>query len=107
METIIKQEIPNGVRLCIDQGIYSHQAILNTMYLFKHRCQVDICGVNDNVLSLDFIRKKEGEELEVVIRDFITELPDYQLRHYIHQETKDIHKLIVQEAFSPLDEKGK
>ena len=42
-------------------------------------------------------------EIELIIKDFLNELIDQQLRVQINNDTKDIKEKIIAEAFAPLE----
>lgn len=92
------------IRLNLDVSLYSRDAILSTAYIFTDRCYIHLLSYGDKVAQLDFLRKKDDKhDLELLINDFLNQLIDQQLRVRIHNETKDIKKMIVAEAFAPLE----
>lgn len=92
------------IRLNLDVNLYSRDAILSTAYLFTDKCHINFLSYGDRIAQLDFMQKNhDNYELELVVKDFLNELIDQQLRVRIHNETKDIKKMIISEAFAPLE----
>ena len=99
-----KETQDGGYRLFLDPGIYSKEAIIKALHLFTHKCHINFSSYNDRQAQVDFSRRDKETKIEEVIRDFLNELIDQQLRLTITQETRKIHELIVAEAFAPLNE---
>lgn len=91
-------------RLFLDSRIYSKEAIVKTAHLFIHKCYINFNDYGDRQAKVDFSPKDEDIKVEEVIKDFLNELIDQQLRFIIKQDTHKIHELIVAEAFAPLEE---
>jgi len=92
------------IKLNLDVELYSRDAILNTAYLFTHKCYINLQSYEKKVAVVVFSQKDDQNcELKLVIKDFLNELIDQQLRVRIHNETKDIKKMIISEAFAPLE----
>ncbi|MCK5606224.1 His-Xaa-Ser system protein HxsD [Candidatus Pacearchaeota archaeon] len=106
-------DIPNSetlsdgiVRLTLNTQVYSREAIISTLYLFKHKCFSNLFQYNDTCAKVDFSPLENTGTIGNTVNEFLNELNDQQLRHYIHEETKDIHTAIIKEAFRPLDSLG-
>lgn len=92
------------MKIDLDVHLYSRDAILNTAYLFTSKCYVDLRSYGDKTAEVVFTQKPNSElELDAIVKDFLNELIDQQLRVNIDQETKAIKELIIKEAFAPLD----
>ena len=89
--------------LCLDTNIYSNEAILKTVHLFLHKCHVNFSEYGEANARVEFSSDDKGMEIEGVIKDFLSELVDQQLRFVVRRDTQDIHKLIISEAFAPLE----
>jgi len=105
MDTDNLEYLPDGkIKLDLDVSFYSRDAILSTAYLFTDKCYINLLSYGDKIAQLVFLRKKQNDNnLELLINDFLNELIDQQLRYRIDCETKDIKKIIIAEAFAPLE----
>lgn len=93
-----------SITLNLDVSFYNREAILNTAYYFTDQCYISLESYNDKTAKVVFSHKdKENVDLNLVIKDFSNKLIDQQLRHSIAKETDEIKKLIIKEAFAPLE----
>ena len=97
--------MPDGtIKLNLDVGLYSRDAILSTAYLFTDKCYINLQSYGQKVAQVFFSQKSnKNRELELLVKEFLNELVDQQLRVRIRNETKGIQKMIVVEAFAPLE----
>ena len=92
------------MKIDLDVNLYSRDAILNAAYLFTNNCHIDLRSYGDTTAEVIFTVKPNSKlELDTVVKDFLNELIDQQLRVNIEQETWAIKELIIKEAFAPLD----
>lgn len=105
MEEFKVENLGDGsVIIELDINFYSREAILETSYYFLDKCYVNLKSYGDGIAKVIFSPKDtEGSDLSLIVKDFSNKLIDQQLRFKINQETKDIKKLIVKEAFAPLE----
>lgn len=93
----------NSFKHVVDASIYSKEAILETCYRLNKRYSV-ILEKYDSANAEILISNYDSDEcLTSIIDEFAKELVDQQIRHQINKETLDIRKMIVAEAFSPLE----
>jgi His-Xaa-Ser system protein HxsD len=94
-----------STELAVDATLYCPDAVLQTAYLFTGECYVTIAAADQRSILIRFAPKKPSVEMESLVREFLNELIDQQLRTRIRSETADIQRAIVSEAFAPLDTK--
>ncbi|HUW19430.1 MAG TPA: His-Xaa-Ser system protein HxsD [Sedimentisphaerales bacterium] len=99
------EHMPNGkVKVSLDVGLYSRDAILSTAYRFTHKCFINLLSYGVEIAHVEFSNKNDDKsDLTVLVNEFLNELIDQQLRFRINSETKDIQRAIVKEAFAPLE----
>ena len=90
--------------LFLASTLYSQGAVLSTGYLFTDRCYVSLDQGQDGNLTVQIRLKDASAELGPVIDEFMNALLDQELRSRLAKETDDIQRMIVSEAFSPLDD---
>ncbi|MBW8039509.1 MAG: His-Xaa-Ser system protein HxsD [Planctomycetes bacterium] len=93
-----------SINLNLDVKLYSRDAILNTTYRFTHKCYINLQKYEEKTALIVFSQKNENNrDIELLVKEFLNELIDQQLRVDINNETKDIRKMIISEAFAPLE----
>jgi His-Xaa-Ser system protein HxsD len=90
--------------LTLDSQIYCKEAVLNTAYAFTHRAHITVATSDPQSIAVRIILDSGGNDIQDVCREFLRELVDQQLRATIREETADIRKAIITEAFAPLEE---
>jgi His-Xaa-Ser system protein HxsD len=100
--TIIPNE-DGTLKVLVDPSLYSPEAILATADVFTGAWYVKIDVVGDRGTTITFTPKTPPLMSQNVVNEFLNELIDQQLRLRLRQETADLHRLIVSEAFAPLD----
>jgi His-Xaa-Ser system protein HxsD len=89
------------VALEIDLGVYSLEAVLRAGYKLTDRCYLLFTRstVPDRLRA--FLQaKRDGEDVEVLVRELANELLDQQLRRMIAEEVGPVRELIVAQAFA-------
>ena len=106
MDTGNLEYLPDGeIKLDLDVKLYSRDAILNTAYRFTDKCYVNLQSYGDKTAQVVFSPKNDkNKELKVLVKDFLNELIDQQLRVRIWDETQEIREQIIKEAFAPLEQ---
>jgi His-Xaa-Ser system protein HxsD len=100
---MVQQHNDNAVTLLADLRVYSTDAITNTAYLFTDLCHIAMDPVNSQTIAIRLSAKTAGVVLEQTAKEFENELIDQQLRLRLRRETEEIRKMIISEAFAPLE----
>lgn len=89
--------------LAVDLSIFSVRAVLSTAYQFTDRVFVYLARDNecpDSKLWVFLFGKTGNSNITNLVRDFMNELVDQQLRTQLASEFRDVRTLIVAQAFS-------
>lgn len=90
--------------LALDSQVYCVEAVLNTAYLFTHRAHIAIATHDDSCIAVKISLDASDTNVQEVCRAFLQELVDQQLRVTVGKDTADLKRLIITEAFAPLEE---
>jgi len=94
-------QIENGqILLNINTKLYSTIALFRTCYLFTDRCYLYLCPGAGEDIEVYIKPKAEQYDPKGLAGDFCNELIDQQVRQDLVQETGEIRKLIVAQAFA-------
>jgi len=104
METVISIRSSEATQaLAIDLSVYSLPAVFSTAYKFTDRVFVYLHRDEekpDSRLWVLLFAKAVNVDITGLVRDFMNELVDQQLRHQLASEFRDVRNLIVAQAFS-------
>jgi len=89
----------------VDTSFFCKEAILKTAYQFTDQCHFEVDTVGEGVARVAISPKEPGTDVERIVHEFLNELIDQELRVRVQRETAEIHRLIVSEAFAPLEAK--
>ena len=100
------------VILCIDSTVYSKEAIIKCLYWYSDKFTIDISLGEKNqfqitLIPFDTVNKLSTESLNLIYKKLKKDLLDFQLRHIVIEETKNIRDLLVAKAFSSFDTEEK
>lgn len=92
------------VVITIDPGLYSEDVVLRAAYWLSDSCHVHINKTNAGAITAEIRTKdgRDGPELTAACGEFCNGLIDFALRARVASETQDIHRALVQRAFSEL-----
>ena len=93
------------LRVAVDPAVYTKEAILATAYSLTRDWYVTIDATADRATMVSFAPEIPTQTCDTVVHDFLNQLIDQQLRLQLRHETAELHRLIVSEAFAPLDSK--
>jgi len=93
------------VILEVDTSFFCKDAILKTSYQFTEQCYFKVETVGEGAARVAISPKEPGTDVERIVPEFLNQLIDQELRVRVQQETAEIHRLIVSEAFAPLEVK--
>jgi His-Xaa-Ser system protein HxsD len=96
-----------SVTMTVDLSVYCRDAILNTAYLFTDKYYVDVKTADEKTATVQMTPKDPAARREGAAQEFMNELIDQQLRVRLRRETAEIHRMIIAEAFAPLDKPTK
>ncbi len=102
--TAVRRE-DGRVILEVDTSFFCKEAILKTSYLFTEQCYFEIESVGEGAVRVAISPKQPGIDVQRIVPEFLNELIDQELRVRVQSETAEIHRLIVSEAFAPLEAK--
>ena len=103
MKQIIKTLEDGRLLLEIDRGIFKKETIVATTYKFTNDCYIFIEPASNDAFNVYFKPKTQTTPLEKIADEFCNELIDQQLRLDIEASYGNIRNLIVQQAFSPVE----
>ena len=96
-----KPEAEQAVEL--DLSVYSRKAITQAAYAFTGRCYVSIAKLDEKTAKVRLLPKAECSDIQELGREFLNELLDHQLRAQLWEEFGEIQRMVVSEAFAPLE----
>ena len=104
MDGIITKIDDNKVFVNLKINIYEKDAILAAAYKMTNFCTVLVSqGENDEVrVTFETATGDIKESLDNIARNFCNEVLDQQVRLDLEKRYKDIRKLIIEHAFSPI-----
>ena len=97
---------PGGLEVTLSKAIYEKEAVFAAAYALSNLCRnrIEPGQAGYVKVSLEFLDScKESDRLEVENK-FMNELIDQQLRLDLEKRYGAIRRLIVQQAFAPLDD---
>jgi His-Xaa-Ser system protein HxsD len=97
--------IDGVVRICLDLKVYRLVAIQKAAYKLANRATVLLGDVEDGHVLATFLFGKHisHEDVQTIMRSFVEEVLDQELRERIGEETNAIRSLILAQAFSRTD----
>jgi His-Xaa-Ser system protein HxsD len=95
-----------SVGIDVDTRFFSEEAILKAAYQFTGQCHVKLATVGEGVAQVVISPKDPQDNLDRVVPELLNELIDQQLRITVGRETAEIQRLIIAEAFAPLQAEG-
>ncbi len=104
MDTRVKRK-PGGFEVIISKALYEKEAVFAATYALSGLCRntVEPAQAGYVKVTLEFLDPAlEGDRARIEHR-FLNELIDQQLRLDLEQRYGAIRRLIVQQAFAPLD----
>ena len=90
------------VVLEVDTSFFCNEAILKTAYQFTGRYHFEVETAGEGAARVIISPKEAQADVELLVPEFLNELVDQELRVRVQRETAEIHRLIVSEAFAPL-----
>jgi len=99
--TAVRKE-DGRVELELDTNFFCKEAILKTAYQFTEQCHFKVETAGAGAVRVVMSPKDLGTDIDRLVPDFLNELIDQELRVRVQRETAEIHRLIVSEAFAPL-----
>lgn len=105
MDAKVKRK-PGGLEVTLSKAIYEKEAVFAAAYALSNLCRnrIEPAQAGYVKVSLEFLDScKESDGLEVENK-FMNELIDQQLRLDLEKRYGAIRRLIVQQAFAPLDD---
>ena len=99
---ILTDELGAYIAVEIDTAIYQRAAVMKTAYWQTNQCYVFIAKGNvPDALRIEFRVKDpaQGDDLELLVRDFCNRLLDQQVRELVATETSEIRDALVRKAF--------
>jgi len=94
-----------GVVVEVDPAFFCSDAIVRAAHLFTDTCHVQVESASGKPV-VRIVPKTDDVAVEEVAKDFHNELLDQQLRIRLQAQTGDIQKMIIAEAFAPLEHLG-
>jgi His-Xaa-Ser system protein HxsD len=104
MNAKIKRK-PNGFEVIISKAIYEKEAVFAATYALSGLCRnrVEPAQAGYVKVTLEFLDSCTDTDRAQVENRFMNELIDQQLRLDLEKRYGPIRRLIVQQAFAPLD----
>jgi His-Xaa-Ser system protein HxsD len=96
---------PNGFEVILSKAIYEKEAVFAATYALSGLCRnsVEPAEAGYIKVTLEFIDSCPDADRVKVENKFMNELIDQQLRLDLEKRYGSIRRLIVQQAFAPLD----
>lgn len=105
MKEIIKKIEGGRLLLEVSTKFYDKKAIVAASYKFTDQAYIHINSISELIVGVYFKGKESnGKILENIAYNFCNELIDQQLRIDIEASYGNIRDLIVQQAFSPIED---
>ena len=93
----------NVLIINVNRPIFDKEPILKTCYIFQDRCYISVESENNSTIKVKVIAKNEKINLKEISKQFNNELIDQQIRYENEILFSDIRKLIVEQAFKPIN----
>ncbi|MBI4683907.1 MAG: His-Xaa-Ser system protein HxsD [Nitrospirae bacterium] len=105
MENIITKLAGGKLLIQLNKTIYEKDAVTNAAYKMTDSCHILVKPTENGMFNVYFEPKKnESEtELEKIAKEFCNEILDMQVRLDIEKRYGNIRDLIIQQAFSPIE----
>ena len=105
MRGIVEQLEDGTMLLVLSKEMYEKEAVLASAYKFTGRCTILIEPIEHSTVGVYFKPKNDESDIEIkkIAESFCDELLDQQLRLEVKRSYGNIRELIVQHAFSPLN----
>jgi len=87
----------------VDSSVYRVEAIVAAAHLFSDTCSINLT-TEGAVIVVHIMPKDHGVEPKKLFWGFHDVLLDQQLRAQLREETGEIERMIVSEAFAPFEE---
>lgn len=97
---------PNGFEVILSKAIYEKEAVFAAAYALSGLCRntVEPAEAGYVRVTLEFLDPGPETDRVKVENKFLNELIDQQLRLDLEKRYGSIRRLIVQQAFAPLDD---
>lgn len=92
-----------SISVDVDLAVYDKEAIIETTYLFTDKYYVNTATVAGNKAIVRLSPKDQAVRVKDLGEEFMNELVDQQLRLRLRRETADIRRMIISEAFAPVE----
>jgi His-Xaa-Ser system protein HxsD len=105
MDTKVKRK-PGGLEVIISKALYEKEAVFAAAYALSGLCRnrVEPAQAGYVKVTLEFLDSGNDTHRVAVENKFMNELIDQQLRLDLEKRYGAIRRLIVQQAFAPLDD---
>jgi His-Xaa-Ser system protein HxsD len=105
MDTKIKRK-PGGFEVMVSKALYEKEAVFAATYALTGLCRnrVEPAQAGYVKVTLEFLDSGQDTDRVAVENKFMNELIDQQLRLDLEKRYGAIRRLIVQQAFAPLDD---
>lgn len=103
MKQLLKILEDGRLQLDFSKEIFKKEALVATTYKFTDSCYIFIEVASNDAFNVYFKPKTQTTPLEKIADEFCNELIDQQLRLDIEASYGNIRTLIVQQAFSPVE----
>jgi len=103
MKQTMKRLEDGRLQLEISKEMFKKEALVATTYKFTDSCYIFIESASSNSFNVYFKPKTQITPLDKIVDEFSNELIDHQLRLDIEASYGNIRNLIVQQAFSPVE----
>ena len=100
---VAQQDDNDAVTLLMDLRVYSIDAVLSAAYLFTDVCYIKVDTVDGDKALVQLSAKTPDTVVEQIAKNFQNEVIDQQLRLRLRRETEEIRRMIIAEAFAPLE----
>ena len=96
---------PNGFEVILSKAVYEKEAVFAAAYALSGLCRnsVEPAEAGYVKVTLEFLAPGTDTDREKIENRFMNELIDQQLRLDLERRYGPIRRLIVQQAFAPLD----
>lgn len=92
----------NKSQVDIDLALYDKEAITATCYKYTDRFYISQKTIANSIVRVSFESHREEAIKETIIKDFLNELIDQQVRCNVNKQFGYIRDLIVEQAFKPV-----
>jgi len=89
--------------LTSDKTLFSKEAVIETSSKFTHNYYINIEYTKENYKIYIQLKNSNTEDLNIIAKEFYSELIDQQIRIDTEKKYSKIRDLIVKQAFSPVE----